>query len=211
MSSPVLAVIDHLVFRAPSMEQGRAVVESLLGVSPAPGGRHPKWGTQNALASLGPRAYLEVMGPDDSPTDPVRPRPFGIDRESTPRLVTWAARARDLETQVEIARGEGIYLGDVQAGSRKKPDGLLLQWKTTDLRTDRESGVIPFFIDWGDTPHPGGSTPQGCALEELRLFHPDPRRIRRALEKLGIEADVGRGPARLQAVIQGPRGRVVLE
>ncbi len=211
MSSLLLDVIDHLVFRAPAMEQGCMAVEKLLGVSPAPGGRHPNWGTRNALASLGPRVYLEVMGPDDSAPDPLRPRPFGLDTETTPRLVTWAARASDLERLVEIARSEGVDLGEAQAGSRRKPDGVLLQWKMTDLRTERQSGVIPFFIDWGSTPHPGGSTPQGCTLEELRLFHPDPRRIRRTLRELGIQAEVGEGPARLQAIIQSPLGRVVLE
>ncbi len=33
--------IDHLVFTAPTLEQGMDRIESLLGVRPVIGGRHP--------------------------------------------------------------------------------------------------------------------------------------------------------------------------
>ena len=139
---------DHLVLAVPSLKDGIRNIAGLLGITPAVGGKHPQWRTQNAIVSLGPRVYLEVMGPDDQPADPTKPRPFGMDQLASPKLVTWAVRSDDLQQTVLTARSAGINLGEVLSGSRKRPDGVLLQWQMTDLTKDRENGVVPFFISW---------------------------------------------------------------
>ncbi|MFO0004298.1 MAG: VOC family protein, partial [bacterium] len=51
--------VDHLVLGAATLEEGIAWAERMLGATPQPGGRHPQWGTHNALLSLGHGAYLE--------------------------------------------------------------------------------------------------------------------------------------------------------
>ena len=211
----VLSVVDHVVLAAPDPEEGCRVVTEILGISPAAGGHHPRWGTRNALLSLGPRTYLEVMGPDGTPADTARPRPFHLDGGNAPagarpRVVTWAARTDDLDRVAAAARAEGVDLGQILAGSRTKPDGTLLQWKMTDLAMAREDGILPFFIDWGDTPHPGETTPSGCTLEELRLWHPQAAAMQRILQRLGIAAEIREGPAAVEAVIRSPRGLVTL-
>ena len=99
---------------------------------------------------------------------------------------------------------------DLRATGRTKPDGTLLQWKMTDLAMAREDGILPFFIDWGDTPHPGGTAPSGCTLEELRLWHPQAAAMQRILQRLGIAAEIREGPAAVEAVIRSPRGLVTL-
>ena len=211
MAAPLLSVIDHLVFATPDMEHGIRRLAELLGATAALGGRHPKWRTQNALLSLGPPVYLELRGPDANPPDPDNPRPFGIDGLSSPRLVTWVARSDDLQKTVSDAKLLGIDLGEVQPGSRKKPDGTLLQWEMTDLTKDRENGVVPFFINWGATPHPGGTSPQGCRLAGFRVFHPEADRITHVLSLLGIELEVEKGPVGLEALVHAPRGQVILK
>ena len=73
------------------------------------------------------------------------------------------------------------------------------------------SGIVPFFIDWGQSPHPSRSAPQGAVLVALSAEHPDEDRIQRALGALGLELPVTHGPrARLIAIIDCPRGRVEL-
>ncbi len=62
--------VDHLIFLAPDLDRGMDHVENLLGIRPVRGGRHPAFGTHNALLSLGPSTYLEVMA-----SDPGLPRP----------------------------------------------------------------------------------------------------------------------------------------
>ena len=207
---PLLSVTDHLVFAAPDLQQGIRAVEALTGVTAAVGGHHPLWRTRNALLALGPRLYLEVVGPDSTPSDAANARPFGIDTLKAPRLVTWAVRSEALEETVSASTDVGVDLGSVQQGSRTTPGGTVLRWRMTDLAKHREHGAVPFFIDWGDTPHPALGAPPGCILEGLRISHPDAERITHILGRLGVALVAEKGPLALGAMILSPLGRVAL-
>ncbi|MEK6325267.1 MAG: VOC family protein [Acidobacteriota bacterium] len=209
--TPILSKIDHLVFATPDLAAGIEQVERLLGVSAAPGGQHPGWGTRNALIGLGDNTYLEIIGPDPDQPKPDRPRRFGIDELQAPRLVTWAAKGTDLEAIVENAKSQGLDLGQVQPGSRRRPDGVLLSWHLTVSPTLNEGGSVPFFIDWGETQHPAASLPKGCVLVALRAEHPDAIRVQTALSNLGLNLRVDAGSApTIIATIKTPHGDVEL-
>ena len=210
-SGHVLERIDHLVYAAPDLDAAVGTIEALLGVRAAPGGRHPGEGTRNCLLSLGPAIYLEIVGPDAGAPAPGRPRWLGIDGLTEPRLVAWAARGEDLDGLVAAAAEAGATLGPVASGSRERADGQLLSWRFTDPRVVVEGGVVPFLIDWGRTPHPALSAPQGAILEGLRAEHPEPERVRKMLDALGLDLPVSFGPrAGLCATLLTPRGRVEL-
>lgn len=72
-------------------------------------------------------------------------------------------------------------------------------------------GIVPLFIDWGDTPHPAFTAARGATLVSLRAEHPDVRGVSEMLRNLGLDLPVTQGssPA-LIATIDGPRGRVEL-
>lgn len=210
-SDTLLAAVDHLVYATPDLQLGIDRIEKLLGVRASPGGQHPGRGTRNALLSLGPRVYLEIIGPDPEQPAPTQPRPFGIDTLKEPRLVAWAAKGTGLEQLARDAAGGGVKLGEVISGSRRRTDGVMLSWRYTDPRTVVADGIVPFFIDWGKTPHPAASAAPGAALVALRAEHPDAQRVQTALSRLGIELMVQQGPrAALIAVVNGPGGRVEL-
>jgi hypothetical protein len=203
--------IDHLVYATPDLDAGVERVERLLGVRAIPGGQHPGAGTRNALIGLGDQVYLEIIGPDPDQPKPPRARRFGIDELESPRLVTWAAKGSDLDRLVAESRRQGLDLGQVQAGSRKRPDGVMLAWKLTVSRTLTEGGVVPFLIDWGATAHPASALPRGCTLVDLRAEHPNPERVQAMITALGLELPVTRGSApALIATIATPRGVVEL-
>jgi hypothetical protein len=210
-SDRLLAAVDHLVYATPDLQLGIDRIETLLGVRASPGGQHPGRGTRNALLSLGPGAYLEIIGPDLEQAAPSQPRPFGIDDLKEPKLVTWAAKGKGLEQLARDAARGGVMLGDVIAGSRRRTDGVMLSWRYTDPRTVVADGIVPFFIDWGNTPHPSLSAAAGVSLVALRAEHPDAQRVHTALSRLGIDLAVQKGArAALLAVVNSPRGRVEL-
>jgi hypothetical protein len=201
--------VDHLVYATPNLQAGIEQIEHLLGVRAAAGGQHPGRGTRNALLSLGPGTYLEIIAPDPDQPRPDGPRWFGVDEVRAPRLVTWAAKG-NLD-QVTRNAGPGLTLGEIAAGSRRAADGTMLSWRYTDPRTVIADGVVPFFIDWGKTPHPSATAPRGATLTGLRAEHPEPDQARNALKRLGLDLPLTRGPRpALIATIQSPRGRVEL-
>jgi len=181
-------------------------IEALLGVRPARGGRHPSYGTHNALVSIGAETYLEVIAPDPTARPPDRGTPFGLDSVRVPRLVTWALR---VEAITEAAAAAG--LGTVAPGVRRTPDGTLLTWELTDPYAMPLDGAVPFLIRWGDTPHPAGAAPRAGTLVGFRIEHPDPGRVRAALAPLRLDVEVtAAGTAALVALIGADRGVVEL-
>lgn len=202
--------LDHLVYAVPDLDAGLDHIERLLGVRPVPGGRHPGYGTRNALLSLGDGIYFEVIAPDPEQSDPPRGVLFGLDQLEAPRLLTWVLRTDDIEALAGEATGIG--LGAISEGHRQKPDGTLLRWKLTDPYAMPLDGAVPFLISWGDTPHPSGSLPRAGTLAGLRIEHPQPQAVRDALALLGVSLEVRAADRyRMVAVIDTPRGVVELE
>ena len=203
-------MLDHLVFAVADLDAGMALIEERLGIRPAPGGKHVARGTHNALLSLGRSTYLEIIAPD--PAQPgARPLPFGLEGLREPRLVTWAAKAPDIEQRVETARAAGYDPGAIVQMSRELPDGGRLNWSLTLPRPDAGDGLVPFLIRWEPGPHPSETSPPGCDLIALRREHPEPERVRAVLGALGVELPVERAPEpALIATIRGPKGEVEL-
>jgi hypothetical protein len=207
----LLQRIDHLVYATPDVSAGVKQIETWLGIHATPGGQHPGEGTRNALVALGPTSYLEIIGPDPEQPDPAGPRKFGIDDLKEPRLVTWAAKGTNLMQVVAEARRHGVPVGDVIPGSRRTPTGVLLSWHISNQRSIVADGLVPFFIDWGETPHPARSAAAGATLISLRAEHPDPEKVQRMLGELGLQLPVVKAAKpSLVATIAGPRGRVDL-
>jgi len=207
----LLERIDHLVYATPDLNAGIDAVEKLTGVRATPGGQHPGRGTRNALIALGPTSYLEIIGPDPEQPAPPRPRPFGIDGRKAPRLARWVVKAQNLEQLAAEASRKGIQLGEVTAGKRQRPDGVLLTWRYTDPLVDLADGLVPFFIDWGESAHPAATAAKGLTLIALRAEHPDAARVGKILISLGLDFPLRTGPApALIATVDSPRGRVEL-
>ena len=203
--------IDHVVFAAPDLDAAVDQLEQRLGVRATPGGKHVGLGTHNALLALADDAYLEVIGPDPEQPAPARPRPFAIDELPSGRLVTWAAKAPDLEARVEAARAGGYDPGAIMPLSRDTPEGGRLEWRLT-LQTDPVGGgLVPFLIDWGETPSPALTAAKGCAILELHGEHPDPDSVLRYLTAIGEPLNVKAGAeVRLVAMLDTPKGRIEL-
>jgi Glyoxalase-like domain len=200
------APLDHLVYATPDLEATCRDLEIRLGVRASAGGQHPGRGTHNALISIGPKAYLEIIGPD-----PLQPETkavwFGIDQLTAPKLITWAVRVDELEAFV---KGSAIF-GVVRTGSRKTPDGTTLSWQLTEPQLVRGVGLVPFLIKWNSREHPADSAIAGPRLVQLRMEHPEPELIRKQLNPLRLEVAIERrsSPA-LVAIFEGANGLIEL-
>ncbi|MEM9618204.1 MAG: VOC family protein [Pseudomonadota bacterium] len=202
--------VDHIIYAVPDLETGMAEIETLLGVRPVIGGRHPQYGTHNALLSLGPSTYLEIIAPAPDMSAPERGYFFGAASDVS-RLAMWVLRTDDIETLSESAVAAGVPLGQIEAGRREKPDGTAITWKASDPYAMPLQGAVPFLIEWGeDTLHPAQSTPPAGELIGLSVEHPRPDDLRRAFDALGVELQITQADAyRLVATVRTLSGAAV--
>src|SRR5450432_2966103 len=201
-------VLDHILLGCNDLDRGIAFVEEHTGVRAAFGGVHPGRGTRNALLSLGEKHYLEIIAP--GPQQPGAPDTRDLQKLSEPRLVGWAAHPGDIGQFAATLRNAKISFEGPTPGSRKRPDGRLLQWKTLNLKND-ESGMLPFFIEWSTcTIHPSSDAPAGCKIESFAIATPNEAELQRLCTQLHLDVQVEHGEKpQLLAHISGPDGRVM--
>lgn len=203
------AALDHLVYAVPDLGDAAAGFAAASGVEPEYGGRHPEFGTHNALVSLGD-AYLELLAPhpDAGAVAGLGELVAGV-RE--PRLLTYAARAGDAAEVAAAAAELGLSV-EVTVGSRDTGAGVQLAWKNVRLAGHGFGLLVPFFIQWSESsPHPAATSPPGCTLGELAITHPDAGDLASVLGDLGVRGPkVTAGPPRLRARLDTPRGPIDL-
>jgi hypothetical protein len=134
-----------------------------------------------------------------------------LDWRPSLRRASSEAKGSRLTNLRDAAAQHGVELGKVLSGSRKQADGTVLTWKLTDLRCVVADGIVPFFIDWGKSPHPALVASRGATLVGLRAEHPDADHVVRMLRVVAVDLKVGVGAAAaLIAEIDCPYGRVLL-
>jgi hypothetical protein len=183
---------DHLIITAPSLVSGIEFVRRSLGVAPQTGGEHTLMGTHNVLLKLGDALYLEVISVNPQAANPDRPRWFELDRldrDSPPRLATWAARTNDIEA---AAAASPLTLGAIEPMSRGQ-----LNWRVT-ISADGSlplQGIAPTLIQWEGTAHPADSLKDlGCSLAKFEGFHPEADRVSSMLRAIGFQDEFSLSP-----------------
>ena len=227
--------IDHLVVMAASLEQGVQWCEDTLGITPAPGGEHEKYGTHNRIFKIAspefPLAYFEIIAINPAAVIPKRsqvPRWFDMDNATLqkavaqgPRLIHFVSSTEDVKAARHVLRTQGIERGQVVHASRKSSKGML-NWQIT-VREDGErlfNGCLPTLIQWGKPDatdplrlHPRNSLPRsGVTLQSLTVNHPSGAKLQAAFDAIGLaNIAIETGPANLVASLQTPKGLVQLQ
>jgi hypothetical protein len=213
-ANEVPTLLDHFLLGCDDLDRGVDFVEKHTGVRAALGGVHPGRGTRNALLSLGERRYLEVIAPDpqqDHVEQFALKQLVRLKELTFPRLVAWAAHPGDLEKFAARLRNAGAAFLGPWPGSRQRPDGKVLQWKTLSLKYDND-GLLPFFIEWSaDSLHPSADAPKGCRLIHFGAVTPNADELTKIANLLQLDMLITVGDkATLQATIAGPKGELVL-
>ncbi len=202
--------LDHLLWGAPGLEAGGRAFEEATGVRPSGGGSHPGFGTRNNLASLGSGVYLEVISPDPEQANPGR-RARRLANLPAPGMHTFAIRGSGLEAWRDAARRLGLETGEPVSMSRKRSDGVVLEWRVVYVEDEAWGDSIPFMIDWQDCEHPSRTAPAGCTLREFRALHPKAEALSGIYRSLGIDVPVTRAPVPgFIARLDTPKGEVLL-
>jgi Glyoxalase-like domain len=157
--------LDHVLIAVDDLAAADAELRATHGVASVEGGRHPGWGTANRIVPLGD-SYLELVAVVDAAE--AAGDPFGRWVAESRGAFAWAVRTDDLEA---AARRLGLEVG---AGSRARPDGSTLRWRSAGVDRAAAEPLLPFLIQWdpgtvlpGQAPieHPRGT----AALQEVRL------------------------------------------
>jgi hypothetical protein len=205
----VPALLDHLLLGCYDLDRGIELVEQNVGVRAAMGGVHPGRGTRNALLSLGERRYLEIIAPDPAQRGTMHyPQLYEL---RDPRLIGWAVHPPDIAAVAKQLRESKVEFKGPDDGSRQRPDGRVLNWKTINLSDDHH-GLLPFFIEWSaDTVHPSKDAPKGCSLSYLEIMSDQPDDLSASMKRIGLDVPVERSDkTRLRALITGPKGELGL-
>lgn len=206
--------LDHLLYAGPDLERSTVQLRRLSGETPAVGGRHVGFGTHNALLGLGQDTYLEAIAPD--PEQEGGAFASSIGGLSTPELHAWCVRTGDPDALVAAieASGHGV---DRHAMSRTTSDGDELSWELLFATDHPWAGAAPFFIHWGDTPHPATRLQGEVRCRQLAVQQNDPAPLAAWLDAIGLANGAGEAvnveaaPARgLRADLTGRRGPFVL-
>jgi Glyoxalase-like domain len=191
------AVIDHVLLPVADLEPAARKIKERYGLQANEGGRHATGGTANYIVPLG-RQYLELIAVVDAhaaESGRLGSRVMEAVRVGK-TFVAWALRTTDLDALRAKLLDSGWDLPPIVEGSRRRPDGQLLSWRTQDVDQGSDPSAIPFVIEWkiADGLHPGqAAATHGAGAVSIRrvvVGARDPDRARTRLRLLLGESDM---------------------
>jgi hypothetical protein len=189
-----MLALDHVVYAVGDLDEAAEAWRREYGLDSVDGGRHERWGTENRIVPLG-SSYVELLAVFD-------PALASRDRFATSvadRARTgggWLAPVLATDDLDGVAARLGLEMVE---GSRRRPDGEVLRWRTAGVSDPRRESSWPFFISWDVPPdvHPSatraghGTRATGISSVEL------------SGERAELEAWIGEVPPRL-SIVDGP-------
>jgi hypothetical protein len=191
---------DHVIYAVRDFRAAANRFEDDFGLAAVPGGRHEGWGTANWIVPLGP-SYIELIGVADADeaAGSFLGRHLTAVLAEGERFVGWVLRPDGFDDAVSRL---GLQPSE---GSRIRPDGTTLRWRSADPEVTMADPSRPFFIEWLMSPelHPGRMEaphrvqPRGISWVEVSG---DEGAVRAWVEDDGLAVRVVPGPPALVAV-----------
>ncbi|HUI56007.1 MAG TPA: VOC family protein [Bryobacteraceae bacterium] len=152
--------IDHVTVAGSDVHKLQANLAA-IGIPSVYGGAHNNKTTEMALVSLPDGSYLELMGLQPG-ADPrlVDQHVWAKFLKGDAGPCAWALRAPALAAEVQRLKTAGIEVSAPAASGRERPDGVRLNWETSDIGGDVRGTFFPFLIH-DLTPRDLRAFPQG--------------------------------------------------
>ena len=147
-SKSVVLDVDHVSVCGSNLDSLRQDF-STVGLTPDIGGQHGNGITQMAIIGFDDASYIELIAPV---------KPGVADGSEWARFMSgdavtcaWAVGTNVLLQEVDRLKKAGISVKGPEHGSRKRPDGMSVEWMTADVGTGTPGSTLPFVIE-DETP-----------------------------------------------------------
>lgn len=136
--------LDHVSICGSNLDPLRQAFTD-VGLTPDLGGPHGNGITQMAIIGFDDASYIELIAP-------IRPgTTAGSDwaKFMAEDAVTcaWAVGTNVLLQEVDRLKKAGVPVTTPQRGSRKRPDGMSIEWMTADVGAGTPGSTLPFIIE----------------------------------------------------------------
>jgi hypothetical protein len=142
--------VDHLTFAVgePGLKAEADRLGKLLGARFRDGGFHPRFGTRNYILELAEDRYVEVVEVLEHPV--ADKAPYGQAVRARSELgggwMGWVVSVDDLAPIEQRLHREAAI------GSRRFPDGRLLEWHQIGVKGLLADPQLPYFVKWDSEP-----------------------------------------------------------
>ena len=139
--------IDHVTVAGSDLKQMQAKLSS-VGIASVYGGVHSNHATEMAMVSFPDGSYLELMGIQphaDAAAVAVHVWAKFLQEDAGP--CAWAMRDKNLAAEVSRLKAAGVAVSAPLAGGRTRPDGVRLEWETSDVGAVTRGTFFPFLIE----------------------------------------------------------------
>jgi hypothetical protein len=140
----VILDLDHVSICGSNLDALRQAFTD-VGLTPDFGGPHGNGITQMALIGFDDESYIELIAP-------VKPgvtegSEWGKFMSGDAGTCAWAVGTNVLLQQVDHLKKAGIAVTVPQRGTRKRPDGMSVEWMTADAGPGTPGSMLPFIIE----------------------------------------------------------------
>jgi hypothetical protein len=115
-----------------------------VGLKTDYGGPHANGVTHMVLLGFEDGSYLELIAPQ---------RAYAVEGSDWAKFMAaddgacaWAVAVADVRCEVARLKGSGVKVEGPFPGSRKRPDGAVLEWQTARVGTGTPGATLPFLI-----------------------------------------------------------------
>jgi Glyoxalase-like domain len=138
--------IDHATVAGSDLKKMQANLEA-AGIRSVYGGAHNNRTTEMALVSFPDGSYLELMALQPGADPKLAERhEWARYLKSTGTPCAWAVRETDIAAEVQRLRAAGVKVSQPEPGGRNRPDGVRLEWETSNVGPGARGVAFPFLI-----------------------------------------------------------------